>query len=57
LGYIFVADSIGLPSTSLTQLALKANVYIVIAAVMPLNTQGHQIWYQSIARMRLLITE
>jgi len=59
LGYISVAESLGISSTTFTQCTLKATEIAEITqktAITPFKViQGHRFWYQSKAHLRLPI--
>ena len=63
LAYIFAAESIGVSSTIFTWSIPKATKFGEITvwlgqAITPFNViQGHRVWYQSKAHMRLLISD
>jgi len=59
LGYISVAESLGIFSPTFTQCALKATEVAEIMQKTPITPfkviQGHRYWYQSKARLRFPI--
>jgi len=60
LGYISVAESLDMSSTTFTQCALKATDVAEMTqnnAITPFKViQGHRFWYQSKAHIRFSIT-
>jgi len=58
LGYISAAVSAGVSSTTFTECAQKATKFSEIThGNSHYAIQGHRVWYQSKARMRLPITD
>ena len=61
MGYISVAESLGISSTTFTQCALKATEFAEITqktAITPFKVfQGHRFWYQSKAHLGFPISD
>jgi len=61
MGYIPVAKSLGISSTTFTQCAAKATEFAEITQLRAITLfkviQSHQFWYQSKAHVRLPISD